>query len=453
MIGKERVMMRLSMRMCSWLMLCVLFIRPWSASAQDANAPKSEPDRLEALVNDLASDLEDKVIAWRRDIHQYPELSNREFRTAKLVADHLRALNLEVTTGVAHTGVVGILRGGSGERVVALRADMDALPVTEAVDLPFASTVRANYNGQEVGVMHACGHDAHTAILMGVAEVLSKVADRLPGTVKFIFQPAEEGAPAGEEGGAELMIREGVFDDPRPSAIFGLHVVPLPAGLIGYRSGPALASSDRLRIIVRGRQTHGAVPWRGVDPITVASQIVTGLQTIVSRQVDLTVAPAVISLGRIEGGVRENIIPDEVQMLGTIRALHPEGRELLHLRIRNTAEKIAESAGATAEVIIDKGYPVTVNDANLTEAMVPVLQRVFGKSRVIPVPPLTVAEDFSFYQQQVPGMFYLLGITPPGISPADAPPNHSPHFCIDESALVVGVRSLSHLALAHLSGE
>lgn len=445
--------MALSKRVFTSLILLTCFIRPFSVSAQDAIEQQSETDELEATVDALAAGIEDQVVTWRRDIHQHPELSNREFRTAKLVADHLRQLNLEVTTGVAHTGVVGILRGRSSERVVALRADMDALPVTEAVDLPFASTVRTNYNGQEVGVMHACGHDAHTAILMGVADVLSKVADRLPGTVKFIFQPAEEGAPEGEEGGAELMIREGVLEDPRPTAIFGLHVVPLPAGQIGYRSGPALASADRLRIVVRGRQTHGAVPWRGVDPITVASQIVAGLQTIVSRQVDLTMAPAVISLGRIEGGVRENIIPDQVEMLGTIRALHPESRELLHLRIRNTAEHIAMSAGATAAVIIDKGYPVTVNDVNLTETMVPVLQRVFGRNRVMPIPPLTVAEDFSYYQQQIPGMFYLLGITPHDVSPEDAPPNHSPHFFVDESALIVGVRSLSHLALAHLSGE
>jgi amidohydrolase len=330
---------------------------------------------------------------------------------------------------------------------------MDALPVEEAVDLPFASAVRTNYMGREVGVMHACGHDAHVAILMGVAEVLSKVSDRLPGTVKFIFQPAEEGPPAGEEGGADMMIREGVLQDPAPSAIFGLHVVPLPVGHIGYRSGPARASADRLRIVVRGRQTHGALPWGGIDPITVASQIVIGLQTIVSRQADLTAAPAVISIGMIRGGVRENIIPDEVEMLGTIRTLRPEMREVIHKRIKNTAVNIAQSAGAKAEVVIEKGNPVTVNDPRLTERMVPTLQRIFGKDNVHAVPPLTVAEDFSFYQQRIPGMFFLLGITPKGTDPATAPPNHSPHFFVDESALVIGVRSLSHLALQHLSGE
>ena len=285
--------------------------------AQDVAGQQADPTPLGPVIDSLCSEVEPRVIAWRRDIHQHPELSNREIRTAKLVADHLRQLGMEVKTEVAHTGVVGLLRGTTTDRVVALRADMDALPVTEAVDVPFASQVRAQYMGQEVGVMHACGHDAHVAMLMGVAEVLSRVSDRLPGTVKFIFQPAEEGPPAGEEGGAALMIREGVLDDPRPSAIFGLHVMPFPAGRLGYRSGPFIASADRLSIVVRGRQTHGALPWSGVDPITVAAQVVLGLQTIVSRQVDLTAAPVVISIGSIRGGVRENIIPGEVEMLVT----------------------------------------------------------------------------------------------------------------------------------------
>ena len=418
-----------------------------AGAVQDAAGQQAEVTPLGPVIDSYCSDVESRVIAWRRDIHQHPELSNREVRTAKLVADHLRQLGMEVKTEVAHTGVVGILRGTSTDRVVALRADMDALPVTEAVDVPFASKVKTQYRGQTVGVMHACGHDAHVAILMGVAEVLSKVSDRLPGTVKFIFQPAEEGAPEGEEGGAALMIREGVLDTPRPSAIFGLHVVPLPTGRIGYRPGPVLASADRLSIVVRGRQTHGAIPWAGVDPITVAAQIVMGLQTIVSRQMDLTAAPAVISIGSIHGGVRENIIPGEVAMLGTIRALDPDSRAAIHARIKNTAEKIAESAGATAEVAIEIGIPVTVNNPGLTQRMVPVLQEVFGKDAVLAVPPLTVAEDFAYYQQQIPGMFFLLGITPLGTEPATAAPNHSPHFFVDESALVVGVRSLSHLAL------
>ncbi|MHB8969585.1 MAG: amidohydrolase [Pirellulaceae bacterium] len=423
------------------------------AAAPDAAGQQVDVTPLGSVIDSSCSDVESRVIAWRRDIHQHPELSNREVRTAKLVADHLRQLGLEVKTEVAHTGVVGILRGSSTDRVVALRADMDALPVTEAVDVPFASKVTTQYAGQTVGVMHACGHDAHVAILMGVAEVLSKVSDRLPGTVKFIFQPAEEGAPAGEAGGAALMIREGVLDAPRPQAIFGLHVVPLPAGHIGYRSGPVLASADRLQIVVRGRQTHGAMPWAGIDSITVAAQIVLGLQTIVSRQMDLTAAPAVISLGSIHGGVRENIIPGEVEMLGTIRVLDPDSRATIHARITNTAEKIAESAGATAEVTIGTGYPVTVNDPGLTQRMVPVLQEVCGKDAVHAVPPLTVAEDFAYYQQQIPGMFFLLGITPLGTDPSQAAPNHSPHFFVDESALVVGVRALCHLAVEQLANE
>jgi amidohydrolase len=408
---------------------------------------------LGPVIDSLCAEVEPRVIAWRRDIHQHPELSNREFRTATLVADHLRQLGMEVKTEVAHTGVVGILRGTTTGRVVALRADMDALPVTELVDVPFASKVKAQHRGQEVGVMHACGHDAHTAILMGVAEVLSKVSDRLPGTVKFIFQPAEEGAPEGETGGAALMIREGALDEPKPDAIFGLHVMPFPAGKFGCRSGPLMASVDSLSIVIRGQQTHGALPWRGVDPIVVASQVVLGLQTVVSRQVDLTAAPVVITIGSIHGGVRENIIPDEVKMLGTIRAFSPDTREQIRQRITNTAQKIAESAGATAEVVINAGNPATVNDPDLTERMIPVLRRVSGEDAVITVAPQTVAEDFAYYQQKVPGMFFYLGITPKDADATKAAPNHSPHFFVDESALVVGVRSLSHLALAQLAGK
>ncbi|MGH8671101.1 MAG: amidohydrolase, partial [Burkholderiales bacterium] len=344
--------------------------------------------------------LKNKVVAWRRDIHKNPELSNREFRTAELVARHLRSLGMEVKTGVAHTGVVGVLRGGKPGRVVALRADMDALPVTEEVDVPFASTVRTTYNDQQVGVMHACGHDAHVAILMGTAELLSGMRDRLAGSVMFIFQPAEEGAPKGEEGGAELMIRAGVLDNPIPDAIFALHVFPFDTGTLWYRSGSAMASADQLRIVVRGRQTHGAMPWAGVDPIVVAAQIVMGLQTITSRQVNVTTAPAIVSIGSVHGGVRSNIIPDQVEMVGTIRTFDTAMRDDIHARVKNTAESIAKSAGAVAEVAIERGYPVTINDAGLTERMAPTFRKVVGPDRVFTAPLITGAEDFAYFQQR-----------------------------------------------------
>jgi amidohydrolase len=404
----------------------------------------TEFDRRARLV-------EPRVVAWRRDIHQNPELGNREVRTAKLVADHLKSLGIEVRTGVAHTGVVGLLRGGRPGKVVALRADMDALPVTEQVNLPFASKVRTTYNGQEVGVMHACGHDNHVAILMGVAEVLAGMKEQLPGTVKFIFQPAEEGPPAGEEGGAQLMIKEGAFENPTPDAVFGLHVYSGPVGEVRYRAGATLASADLLRIAVRGRQTHGALPWGGVDPIVTASQIVLGLQTITSRQLDVTQAPAIITIGSIHGGVRNNIIPDEVLMEGTIRAFSPDAKEDLHRRIRLTAESIAESAGATARVEIQKQYPVTYNNPALTEAMLPTLQRVAGAGRVSVQPLVTAAEDFSFYAQKAPGLFVFLGSNKPGVDPALAPANHSPLFEVDEAVLPLGVRTLGNLTLDYLS--
>src|SRR6185295_15226913 len=316
---------------------------------------QAQSTRLAAEVDRRSAQVAGKVLAWRRDIHQHPELSNRETRTADLVANHLRSLGLEVRTGVAHTGVVGVLRGGKPGPVVALRADMDALPVTEEVDVPFASKVRTTYDGKEVGVMHACGHDAHVAVLLGVAQVLSRLKADLPGTIEFLFQPAEEGPPAGEEGGARLMIKEGAFRDPKPEVIFGLHVTPnFEVGQIGWRTGGMLAGADGLRIVVHGRQTHAAYPWRGVDPIVVASQIVLGLQTIASRQIDITEAPALITIGKIDGGVRENIIPDDVVMLGTIRYLGPGMEKDIQDRIKRTATSIAESAGAKAEVTIEE---------------------------------------------------------------------------------------------------
>ena len=403
-----------------------------------------------AAIDEHAAAIEAQVIAWRRNIHEHPELGNREFRTAALVAEHLRSLGMEVQTEVAFTGVVGVLRGGRPGPVVALRADMDALPVTEQVDLPFASKVTTTYNGQEVGVMHACGHDNHTAVLMGAAEVLARVRENLPGTVKFIFQPAEEGSPAGENGGAEVMIEEGVLEDPAPEAIFGLHVFPGDVGTIQYRSGGAMASADGLNIVVRGRQTHAARPWAGVDPVVVASQIVLGLQTIASRQLDVTATPSVITIGMIHGGVRSNIIPDEVEMNGTIRTFDPEIRLDIHRRIRQTAEAIAQSAGATAEVNVRLGIPVTMNDPALTEQMLPTLRRVVGPQNLLQANPRTGGEDFSLYAEQVPGLFLFLGITPRGADPDTVPANHSPFFFADEDALLVGVRTLANLAADYM---
>jgi amidohydrolase len=431
---------------------CILAaLVPIVAPASNARGQTAAAGSLDAKIDQLATEVEQQAVAWRRDIHQHPELSNREVRTASVVADHLRRLGLEVRTQVAHTGVVAVLRGGKPGPVVALRADMDALPVTEALDLPFASKVKAEYNGREVGVMHACGHDVHTAVLMAVAQVLAQVREELPGTVKFLFQPAEEGAPEGEQGGAKLMIQEGVLENPKPQVIFALHVNPnYPVGTLAYRSGATMANQDSLRIVVHGRQTHGAVPWGGTDPIVVASQIVLGLQTIVSRQINLTVAPAVITIGAIHGGVRSNIIPDEVEMIGTIRTFEPAMRTDIHERIRKTAALIAQSGGAGADVSIDPGYPLTFNDPNLAARMVPTLETAAGKGHAISMPPSTGAEDFSYYQQQIPGLYFFLGVTSQGSDPEKAPMLHSPRFYADESAMVLGIRSLVHLAISYM---
>lgn len=423
---------------------CLLFVC-LSARAQPADLAS-----LRSEVDKRTNAVTERVIEWRRDIHANPELSNREFRTAALVAEHLAGLGMEVRTEVAHTGVVGFLRGAQEGPVVALRADMDALPVTEMVDLPFASKVTTVYNGQEVGVMHACGHDNHVAILMGVAEVLAGMRNELPGSVKFIFQPAEEGPPAGEEGGAELMLREGAFLDPSPDVVFGLHVWPAPVGQIAYRPGPFMASADALRIKVTGKQTHGALPWGGVDPIVVAAQIVLGLQTVASRQLDVTATPSIVTIGSIHGGVRGNIIPDEVQMTGTIRTFLPDVRRAIEDRVRRTAHRIAESAGATAEVEIDRGYPVTVNDPALTAKMLPSLERVAGTDGVVVASQVTGAEDFSYFAQEVPGLYFFLGVTPLDQDPETVPRNHSPYFFADEGALAVGVRALASLSVDYM---
>jgi amidohydrolase len=406
---------------------------------------------LAAQVDVAAGTLEPKLIGWRRDFHQHPELSNRETRTAGKVAEHLRSLDLPVHTGVAHTGVVALLDSGRPGPVVALRADMDALPVAEEVNLPFASKARGTYNGQEVGIMHACGHDCHVAILMGVAEVLNALKSHLQGKVKFIFQPAEEGPPAGEEGGAAMMIKQGVLENPKPDVIFGLHVFAgIEAGTIAYRPGPTMASADRMKIVVSGRQTHAALPWRGVDPIVISSQIILGLQTIISRQVDLSLEPAVLSIGAIKGGIRDNIIPDKVEMLGTVRTFDEGMRAEIRERVRTTVEMIAKSAGAEAEVFFDSAYPVTVNDIPLTERMLPTLQRVAGMENVVLGQKITGYEDFSHYQKKIPGFFYFVGIDPKGTKRGQSAPNHSPRFYVDESALVLGVRSLAHLALDYM---
>jgi amidohydrolase len=408
---------------------------------------------MHARIDSLAARVSADVITWRRDLHQNPELGNREFRTAGIVAEHLRSLGFdEVRTDVAHTGVVGVLRGGRPGPVVGLRADMDALPVTELADVPFASTVTTEYNGQQVGVMHACGHDVHTAALMGTASVLAGIREELAGTVVFLFQPAEEGAPAGEEGGAELMIAEGAVESPRPEAYFGLHTSPFPTGLIGWRSGGIMASADEFTITVTGKQTHGAAPEMGVDPIVVASQIVLALQTIPSRQVAAT-NPVVVSVGKIEGGVRFNIIPETVTLDGTIRTHDPAVQDEVHERIRRTAEGIAESAGATAEVEIRRFYPVTYNDPELTSAALSSLERVVGQQGVIQIPPLMVAEDFSFFALEAPGFYFMLGVNAPGVAFGEAASNHSPYFYVNEDALEVGVRAMATLAVDYLERE
>ncbi|MGZ5043007.1 MAG: amidohydrolase [Usitatibacter sp.] len=412
------------------------------------NAPDA-PFAFDAALNAAADRLEPKVIAWRRDLHRNPELGNREVRTAGIVAAHLRALGFdEVREQVAHTGVVGVLKGGLPGPVVALRADMDALPVAEEVDVPFKSEVRTEWNGQSCGVMHACGHDAHTAILMGVAEALAEIRARIPGTVKFIFQPAEETPPIGEDGGAKMMIEQGCMKGPDVDAIFGLHVTSVfPTSMIGYRSGPLMASADDFRVFVRGTQTHAAMPWRGVDPIVVTSQIVLGLQTIVSRRMNITHEPSVVTVGVFQGGVRHNIIPDEVKLEGTIRTFDEEQREEIHGHVKRISEMIAASGGATAKVHIHRWYDVTVNHPALTEWSVPTLKRVAGDAQVKVIDKVCGAEDFSFYQKEVPGFFYFMGCTPTDRDASTAAPNHSPRFYVDEDCLKLGVKTLGALAL------
>ncbi|MCB0607981.1 MAG: amidohydrolase [Lewinellaceae bacterium] len=402
-------------------------------------------------IADKAEAIEQKVIGWRHHIHENPELSNREFKTAEYVADHLRSLGIETKTGVAHTGVVGILKGGKPGPVVALRADMDGLPVVERVNIPFASKVKSTYLGSEVGVMHACGHDTHVAMLMGAAEILAGMKDQLKGTVVFLFQPAEEGAPPGEEGGAALMVKEGALDNPKVDVVFGLHINSgTEVGKIRYKPGGTMAAVNSYTLKIHGKQTHGSTPWTGIDPITIAAQIIQGFQMIIARQTELTKEPAVISVGKITGGVRSNIIPEEVELIGTIRTLDKEMQADIHRRMQLTASNIAEAWGATIDLTIDEGYPVTYNDPGLTAKMLPTLERTLGKENVILGKAITGAEDFSFFAEKVPGLFLFLGGMPKGQDPNTAAPHHTPDFYIEDSSMKYGVEVLCNLTLDYM---
>lgn len=413
-----------------------------TANAQDLSS------RLDTTI----ATLEPRVIEWRRDLHQNPELSNREFRTSKVVAEHLVRLGLEVQTGIAKTGVVGVLKGGKPGPTIALRADMDALPVVEQTDVPFRSRVTTTYRNETVGVMHACGHDVHTSVLMGLAEAFAGMRADLPGTVIFLFQPAEEGAPEGEDGGASLMIQDGVLQRYRPEAVFGLHVFAnMPTGMIGYRGGPLMAGSDTFRILVKGKQTHGARPWIGVDPVVISSQIVGALQTVVSRQTDITQNPAVVTVGAIKGGIRFNIIPDQVEMLGTIRTFDPQQRAAVIKNIDRMVTNIAEASGATATFEIQPGSnPVVRNDPALTERVLPSLRRAAGAANVRAVPLVTGAEDFAFFAEKVPSFFFFVGVTPRDQNMLTAASNHSPLFYVDETAIPIASRAFGQLALDYL---
>lgn len=417
-------------------LLVIILVTSVNASAVD----------MSAEINVASEKILPQVIEWRRHLHQYPELGNREFKTAEYVEKHLRRLGLEVRTKVAKTGVIGILRGGRPGAIIGLRADMDGLPVTERVNLPFASKERSEYNGLPVGVMHACGHDSHVAMLLGTAEVLTRMKERVPGTVVFIFQPAEEGPPAGEEGGAPLMVKEGVMDNPKIQAIFGIHInAQSEIGKIEYRSGSFMAASDWFTIKVKGKQTHGSTPWTGVDPIAVAGQIINGLQMIVSRQSELTKAPVVITIGRINGGVRENIIPEEMTMSGTIRTLDEQMQKDVHEKIKITAQKIAESMGATAEVSIEMKTPVTYNTPELVRATLSALEKSVGRENLRETNWVTGAEDFSFFRQKAPAFFFQIGGMPKGKNVKDTAPHHTPDFYIDDSRLDVGIKAFCNI--------
>jgi amidohydrolase len=408
-----------------------------------------------AKVDELSASVEPKVIAWRRDIHEHPELSNRETRTAKLVAEQLKRMGLEVQTGIAHTGVVGFLKGGRPGPTVAIRADMDALPVTEKTDVPFKSHATAIYRGETVGVMHACGHDSHTAMLMGIAQIFAGVRDSLPGNVLFIFQPAEEGPPAGEEGGAELMLKEGLFEKYHPDVVFGMHVwAGERVGDIAYRAGPVMAAVDSFNIQVKGRQAHGSAPWRSVDPIVASAQIISGLQTVISRDTDITENPAVVTVGAIKGGIRYNIIPDHVEMLGTLRTFTPEQRTAILGHMQRIIENTAAANGATAQLTIEPGSsPVLYNDPALTKQILPTLQRVAGADHVKETRVITASEDYSYFAQKIPSVFFFVGITPAEQDPLQAPSNHSDFFYLDERGIPVAMHAMTQVVLDYLESK
>jgi len=408
--------------------------------------------KLKEKVALATEKIESRCIAWRKQIHQYPELGNRETKTAALVAAHLRKLGIEVKEGVAKTGVVGILKGGQPGPCIALRADMDALPIVEKGNLSYASKVRTTYNGNEVGVMHACGHDTHVAMLMSVAEILSGIKNELKGTIKFIFQPAEEGPPEGEEGGAALMIKEGVMDNPKVDVVFGMHIESyIEVGQVQYKPGAFMASAEWFSIVVKGKGTHGAQPWLGVDPIAISAQIIEGLQTIVSRQSELTKAPVVITIGKIQGGVRNNIIPDECRMDGTIRTLDNAMREDVHTRIKHTAKSIAEAGGATAEVEIVTKTLITYNTPDLVKKMIPSLESAAGASNVSEREWVTGAEDFSYYGTKAPSLFLYLGGMPKGNDPKKAPPHHTAEFFVDDAGMKTGIKTFCHLVIDYMN--
>jgi len=426
--------------------LCIAFAISFSANAQ--------PKKVKAKANDLAESVEAKMIEWRHDFHQNPELSNREFNTAKKIAAHLKGLGIDVQENVAKTGVVGILKGGKPGPVIGLRADIDGLPVTERVNLPWASTARSSYNGIETGVMHACGHDTHIAILMATAEVLTKMKADLRGTVKFVFQPAEEGTPPGEEGGAKLMVKEGVLKNPDVEVMYGLHINSLtPVGTVTYKSGGTMAAADRWVMNIQGKQSHGSTPWTSIDPIVTAAQIITGMQTIISRQTELTKEAAVLTVGVIRGGIRNNIIPESVEMIGTIRTLNVDMQAKLHTDFQRVASNIGEAMGAKVDLEIENHVPVTYNNPELTAKTVPFIENMLGKENVMTRKAMTGAEDFSFYANEVPSFFFFVGGCPEGADPTEAAPHHTPDFYVDDSGMKTGVKAMLAATLGYMYNQ